>query len=68
MSDEPKKKKREVIYVDSLGVCDDLNADWLKHLDGGRYQEQDLAAHDAVYPLKDREEDDEDEEEEDDDE
>lgn len=46
MSD-PKKKK---IVIEPEG---DENADWLKVIDDGRFQQDDLAAHDLAQQLHD---------------
>lgn len=47
MNDEPIKKKRARPLTITIGASD-KDADWLKQLDDGAYQQEDLAAHAAV--------------------
>ena len=47
MTDNKKKKK-----VYKFVLTGDLNADWLKYIDDGKYKEADLAAHDYAAKLE----------------
>lgn len=45
MGEELSSDEDEVIFI--IGASD-KDADWLKQLDGGAYQQEDLAAHEAA--------------------
>ncbi|MDD5001488.1 MAG: hypothetical protein PHO55_10965 [Thiomonas arsenitoxydans] len=47
MNDEPIEQKRTRPLTIIIGASD-KEADWLKQLDDGAYQQEDLAAHAAV--------------------